>query len=409
MKNLHLFSALLLAFILRFAFVAFYGDLTKDYYWEHGELSKNLTAGKGYSLFYFQEDSLLQRFSPDAHPFPSAYMPPGYTFVLTPFIIIENVKVRNILLITFQTLCSLLLIYLLYTFTSEHFGVVPAIIAAYAGAMLPDFIYSVVSFTPTILYQCGIIFILILLYKEDPSSQKISWKIFAISFLLLYLRSEFFLFAILLIIFWMLTTKVRKALMFAALLGVMLTPWIIRNYLIFEEFIPFTTSSGLNFYRGNNPGEIGNWGDDLTNSELRMVPRNNRFEIAFNAIYTHHAIQYVLEHPFTTIGRAVNKAVALWTFDFYDTRNNALILAFYSLVISVFFFVGLLLSFDWKNHYYTYLFFLSATMVSAVFFVLLRYQTTLRAMVIPFASYGVVRMWELFRRKFRSLSPGNDQ
>ncbi len=36
-----------------------------------------------------------------------------------------------------------------------------------------------------------------------------------------------------------------------------LTPWTVRNYLVFERIIPFKTSFGLNFWLGNNPNATG--------------------------------------------------------------------------------------------------------------------------------------------------------
>lgn len=33
----------------------------------------------------------------------------------------------------------------------------------------------------------------------------------------------------------------------------MLVPWIVRNYAIFDAFVPMTTTSGANFWQGNNP------------------------------------------------------------------------------------------------------------------------------------------------------------
>lgn len=38
-----------------------------------------------------------------------------------------------------------------------------------------------------------------------------------------------------------------------------LSPWWIRNWLVFGAFVPLTTSSGVSLWIGNNPGATGNW------------------------------------------------------------------------------------------------------------------------------------------------------
>jgi hypothetical protein len=396
-KAKHLIIALLVAIVLRFVFVLLYTDLKKDYYWEYGELSKNVITGRGYSLFYFQKDSLLQRFSIEETPFPSAFMPPGYVAVLIPFITIDNVVLRNILLISFQSLCSLLLIFIIYSFTKMYFTDVSANIAAYAAAIFPDFIYSIVSFTPTILYQCGIVSLMILLYRNDFSSRKIFWGITAISGFVLYLRFEFFLYYIFFILFLMLEKMQKQALLFLVMLLLILSPWIIRNYLIFDEIVPFTTSTGLNLFRGNNAGEIGDWGDEKTNSELKLIPCNRKFEIAYNNVFFQKAKQYIGDHPFQTILNAIKKTSSLWFVNVEDITTNKLPMTAYSFLVLLAFSVGCYASYNWKQHCFTYLFFISTTLVSAMFFVLPRYQTTLRALIIPFASFGIERCWKFFQ------------
>ncbi|MFZ0452101.1 MAG: hypothetical protein WCE54_08280 [Ignavibacteriaceae bacterium] len=46
-------AILFLGFFIRLAATFSFVDLKKDYYWEYGEISKNIIHGNGYSLFYF--------------------------------------------------------------------------------------------------------------------------------------------------------------------------------------------------------------------------------------------------------------------------------------------------------------------------------------------------------------------
>ena len=394
----HLFTAVLLGLVLRCAVVIAIGSLQRDYYWEYGELSKNLISGKGYSLFYFQNDSLQFHSLSEKDPFPSAYMPPGYTAFLTPFMFISDVTVRNILLISVQTVLSLLLIILIFLFTREHFTESSAVIAAYAVAVFPDFIYSVLSFTPTILYQCGVIALMILLYRNETLSNKTTAWIIVVSVCLLYLRFEFFLYSVIIFCSWLLNKMKKRAFVYCAVLILALSPWVVRNYLVFDEFIPFTTSVGLNLYRGNNAGEFGDWGDNATNREARLIAHDKKFEIGYNNVFWQNARSYILDHPIQTVVNTIQKTINLWIFNIHDKRTSTMFFGIYSITLFLFFVTGSIVTFNWEKHRYAYLFFISTTLISSLFFVLPRYQTTLRALIIPFAAFTGERCVTFLRR-----------
>jgi hypothetical protein len=45
---------------------------------------------RGYSLFYLFNEKIDIYYHAAAHPYPSAYVPPGYVWFLTPFWFFEN-------------------------------------------------------------------------------------------------------------------------------------------------------------------------------------------------------------------------------------------------------------------------------------------------------------------------------
>lgn len=48
-------------------------------------------------------------------------------------------------------------------------------------------------------------------------------------------------------------SSLRATMPAVLLIGLTLLPWVIRNWLVMDAFIPTTTSNGVNMYRGNNP------------------------------------------------------------------------------------------------------------------------------------------------------------
>lgn len=89
-----------LGLLVRVIPIFFMNNLSQDFYWEYGELSKNGIHGNGYSLFYYNNSQLEFRYSKQFKHEPSAYMLPGYVAFLMPFLFVDNVVVRNIAIIT---------------------------------------------------------------------------------------------------------------------------------------------------------------------------------------------------------------------------------------------------------------------------------------------------------------------
>jgi hypothetical protein len=97
-----LFLIIFLGVFVRISFMIYFCDFEKDDYSEYGSIANNIISGKGYSLFYFQNDSIQFKHKTFAKPYPSAFMPPGYVYYLLPFIKIDNVQLRNILFLVLK-------------------------------------------------------------------------------------------------------------------------------------------------------------------------------------------------------------------------------------------------------------------------------------------------------------------
>ncbi len=391
---------LVLAVVVRIAFVAAFTDLHANYYWEYGEIAKNIIHGNGYSLWYFKGDFLEHRFDPTEKPLPSAYMPPGYVFVLLPFELIGNDPLRNSLLGLAQILFSILTIVVLWIFTRKYFSEQSAMVAALVASVLPDFAYSVVSTTPTILFQLTFLGLLWLLYKsQEQTTVRMVVSMGLLSSFIVYLRSEFLLFVVAISVFLLLKRKTRDTAVLLSTILLCLLPWIVRNYGVFHEFIPTTTSVGLNFFRGNNELGIGAWGDAQTANEITRLPRNDNFEVFSNRMYLKHAEKFIKDHPAAVLSGWLQKASDLWLVNVHDPtgRSANLVQDLFSLILFVLFVVGLRKSWSGR-HLYSYLFLGCWTLTAMVFFVLPRYQTMMRIAVLPFAGYGIEVLWRKLRK-----------
>jgi 4-amino-4-deoxy-L-arabinose transferase-like glycosyltransferase len=389
---------IVLALIVRLIFIFSFTDLKKDYYWEYGEIAKNVIHGNGYSLFYFNGDELEHKYSPGIEILPSAYMPPGYVAFLLPFMLVNDLATRNILILLIQVIISIGSICLIYIFTKKYFSEISALITIVIVSFLPEFIYSVTSYTPTVIYHFLVI-MLILLFKDyhaNPQYVKLL-LIGLISCALIYFRSEFLL-AIILFLFPLIMRKkfIQASVILLVILFLML-PWVVRNYQLFNEFVPLTTSGGLNFYRGNNAEGLGSWGNDITNKEIIDIKRDNKFELNLNRVYLTNSLRYIKNNPGPTVRDMFVKIYHLWVIDTSDNRSYLWTYILPSIFLLVLFIFGFIKTYSWERYGYGYLFLIYSTIIAAVFFTLPRYQTMMKILIIPFAAYGI----EMLVKKFK--------
>ncbi len=389
---------LLLAVSVRIIFVVVFADLSHQEYWEYGEIGRNLLEGKGYSLFFFQNENLVLRYSPDSSPFPTAYMLPGYVAFLVPFLLIDDIALRSTLIIIIHIAVSMVLLTALYHFTKKYFSERIAGLATLIAAVLPDFVYSVVSFTPVIFFQFGLVLIFIRLFRGETSHRS-SVALGLMSAVMIYFRPEFILFAAFIIFTRSVKKRWREACIVMGVILMLLTPWVLRNWLVFDSFIPLSTSGGLNFFRGNNPDVIGAWGDETTNQLTKLLPRDHRFEVHFNALFFNKTIAYINESPLRAALEVPEKLFDLWLFNRHDARVS-LLYSLYSILFTAFFAVGVYRTFSLK-YLWLYLFFLYFTLIVTLFFCLPRYQTIMRIGMLPFVAVGFDFIVDTFTTKFR--------
>lgn len=386
------------AVILRIAAMPFLTDISRDYYWEYGELAKNMAAGKGYSLWYYAGTTLEHHFTPEAKPHISGYMPPGYPLFMLPFIKIENVQLRNILLYGMQSLLIVPTILALWALTNRLFSRRAANIAAVIMALLPEFLYASVSAGPTSLYHALLLWLLLRAIRLQLSAvESIMWGV--ICAVIIYLRSEFAFYTVILAAFVALRFGWRHALLIAGTAGILIIPWQIRNYVAFGQFIPMTTSSGLNFYRGHNPEYVGSWGDSTMMREIATYRDSPVFEVNMNDIYVQEAMRSIRDKPSREISYTFTKLFHLWLFNPDDRRalHPAYLVPWIALLAC--FIIGLfnrrLVAADMMP---LLLFWATGTIVCVLFFALPRYQTLLKPALLPVVAVGAEKLWSVIRQ-----------
>lgn len=377
------------ALMLRVVFLTSYVEPDNVNIWEYGELAQNVVNGKCYSLFYFQNDKLEYKFNELSTPFPSAYMPPGYVMIILPFFYLTEKTTSILYIIFFQILLSLFVIYFLYLITKQIFGGITALFAALIYALLPEFIYSTASITPTLVFHFLILVIVYRLKKQDENS-KIDYFLPILFSILIYFRSEFLFYLIILFTFFLFKKKFIQVFKFSLVILLLILPWTIRNMIVFDSFVPFTTNVGINLYRGNNVSDVGGWGEKIMEERITQISRNNQFEVLMNKEYLDHAIKYIIDRPLVFLGNSFRKIFELWGFSLNDIRATNPFYLIPWLTLLSFFVVGILYGYNWQQQKYIHFVFGYFTLISAIFFALPRYQSMMKVLVLPFAAEGII-------------------
>ena len=115
---------------------------------------------------------------------------------------------------------------------------------------------------------------------------------------------------------WMMPAAVYSLALAAAM-----SPWIVRNYLIFHKFIPVRDGFGLELYLGNS-GYTGHWANRSVHpnhSDTELAEYEQRGEIAYMAHKREQATDFIRAHPgwfaWMTLRRIVYTWTGFWSFD----------------------------------------------------------------------------------------------
>ncbi len=92
-----------------------------------------------------------------------------------------------------------------------------------------------------------------------------------------------------------------------------LLPWSIRNTIVNHQFVPLTTSSGSNFYAGNNPAAHG--------GSAWTFPLSGKSEIESDRELAGRAIDWISQHPMAALGNTIQKGVKFFSPLSFETSN----------------------------------------------------------------------------------------
>jgi len=119
------------------------------------------------------------------------------------------------------------------------------------------------------------------------------------------------------------SVRLAHAVLVVAICAAVSAPWIVRNKMRFDAFIPTTTHGGYTLYLGNNPylrdavrWHRGAWlsGESTFDAFEQEVARarRGRTEVEFDRLMRRKGLDYIREHPNEALRLALAKFTFFW-------------------------------------------------------------------------------------------------
>ena len=205
---------------------------------------------------------------------------------------------------------------LLFFLVKEVFGRAEAVIALSVSTIYPFFVFYCGLVLSETLFMFGLVGLLLALVRLH-SRPSVSVAILAglSCGLITLLRASFLLFLPFLLPFWFVTAKARKrqVLPFALMAtgcAMSLSPWVIRNYRIFDRFVPTTLIVGASLYEANNPHAPGAPAMDAPWWPTERIAGLGEYEK--DQYLKKEAVQFIVDNPGRFLQLAVVKLLRTW-------------------------------------------------------------------------------------------------
>lgn len=310
-------TIVLVALVLRLLVISFPNfenlmDANHIHAWEPGNVAAALVAGHGFG-------------SPFQSTQPSAIMPPVYPLIVAGLFLLFGVHTAASIFAAHALNCllSALACIPIFLVARRSFGATAGWWAAWAWAFSPYGIYFAAAWAwSTHLLLLCLCWLLYLAQDMEQSPSLGLWIGFALLAGFAGLTEPSILVVIPFLMAlacyrlwrdrkpWLLPAAVASLTLAAAI-----SPWLIRNAVVFHRFIPMRDSMGLELWMGNN-GYSERWTSDQLHplhDAKELADYNSMGEIAYMDHKKQQAETYIHDHPEWYVWMSMRRCVYLWT------------------------------------------------------------------------------------------------
>jgi 4-amino-4-deoxy-L-arabinose transferase-like glycosyltransferase len=313
-------AVIALAFILRLVYVLLNpSPAIVDDSLHYDDIATNLAGGNGFSM---SNEHLLEADRPeDGGPAPTARRPALYPVFLSLFYRALGQNYLAVLMV--QAVLGTFCCYLTYALALAAFGNLRAAqIALALSAVYPPFVRYCAGLLTEIIFLT-LTMAAFLAAHSVVTNGRLRMSVLAgiLGGLAMLCRPTALFFLPLqgILLLWVaggpgaVRRWVSHMLAYAVAFSLVMSPWIIRNYAVFDTFIPGFTSAGYNLFMGTYPAARG-----LANLEPEDWPAELREdlegagEIETDAIFRRYAFKNIADQPFEYVKLVSMKLVRGW-------------------------------------------------------------------------------------------------
>jgi hypothetical protein len=333
--------------------------------------------------------------------------PPGYAFVIAAiYSVIERplaVKIANAL---FLVLAAYLLGMLAARQDPRAAAPAPCLVLAY-----PLLLYTAGTLYPQIL-ACLLLVAVVMLITR-PNVRLGGTLSAGLAYGALILTVPYFLVLLPLfagyIFIWGDGSKRRTAALAAVLVlasAAVVTPWTLRNYLVFNTLVPVSANNGYNLFVGNSPATTPNSGLNVPVLKLCNHLRAHMTETQFDAAFRQCAMDWIMANPAAAAQLYVGKLV-----NYFNYRNEIatagqstgwrdwlVFFTYYPLLLLVVVRAALMRRYRFeRTEILIYLLYFLNAFASAIFFTRLRFRIPFDFMLIAVEAAFICKCWDTWR------------
>ncbi len=181
-----------------------------------------------------------------------------------------------------------------------------------------------------------------------------------------------------------------------------ISPWVVRNYMVLNTFIPFSTDGAEVFFYANNPGVLHS--ETGFCSKYSPEVTKGLGEIEIQRAYYNFGLNFIRNNPDEFLRNAMDRFIQFWrpfpNVKFPQVKPVYAIVYFLSyLPVLILLFIGMPLSF--RHLKYTgliYLLIIYCTGVHMVLLACIRYREPLMPFLILFAVFGITSLTQNGKR-----------
>jgi 4-amino-4-deoxy-L-arabinose transferase-like glycosyltransferase len=307
----------LIAFALRVVVIPFdtienLMDADHIHSWEPGNVAASIMAGKGFGSSFNSTQ-------------PGASLTPVYPYIVAAFFYVFGVHTALSIFTIHAFDCAInsLACIPIFLLARRSFGERAGKWAAWTWVFFPYGIYFAAAWAwGTHLLLLGLLWLLFMAQEMEVSPRLTLWAGFGLLAGVTGLDEP----SIFIVVpFLTALAAVRLALggkrwllpgvVASLVLAAAISPWLIRNAVVFHRFIPMRANMGLELWMGNNGNDLRWTSDELNplHNQKELADFNRMGEVAYNEHKASQAHAYIHEHRGWYEWMCVRRAVYLWT------------------------------------------------------------------------------------------------